>query len=73
MLIHNISVPIWIYYFVLIYVIMIEEQKEKESTIVIKNDIREQLKKIGYKGQTYNEIIAKLIDSKGNKIDSLHF
>jgi hypothetical protein len=34
---------------------MIEEQKEKESTIVIKNDIRKQLKKIGYKGQTYKQ------------------
>ena len=48
-----------------------EEQIEKESTIVIKKDIRERLKKTGHKGQTYNEIIAKLLDSKGNNIDSL--
>ena len=35
------------------------QQEEKESTIVIKNDVRERLKKIGYKGQTYSEIISK--------------
>lgn len=45
--------------------------EEKESTIVIRNDIRERLKKIGYKGQTYNEIIARLLNSKDSKIDSL--
>ena len=45
--------------------------EQKESTIVIRNEIRERLKKIGYKGQTYNEIITKLLDSKKNKIDSL--
>jgi len=48
------------------------QQEEKESTIVIKNQIRERLKKIGYKGQIYNDIITKLLDSKGSdKIDSL--
>lgn len=31
----------------------------------------ERLKKIGYNGQTYNKIISKLLDLKGNKIDSL--
>jgi hypothetical protein len=44
---------------------------ERESTIVIRNNIRERLKRIGHKGQTYNEIITKLLDSKGDKIDSL--
>ncbi len=48
---------------------MVEQQRE--STIVIRSDIRERLKKIGYKGQTYNEIISKLLDLKGNKNDSL--
>jgi predicted CopG family antitoxin len=47
------------------------QQREKESTIVIKNDIRERLKKIGYKGQTYNEIISKLLDLKGNGTSQL--
>jgi hypothetical protein len=46
-----------------------EEQEEKESTIVIKDAIRERLKKIGYKGQTYNQIIVSLLDSKGDKTD----
>jgi predicted CopG family antitoxin len=47
------------------------QQREKESTIVIKNDIRERLKKIGYKGETYNEIISKLLDLKSNEISQL--
>jgi hypothetical protein len=49
----------------------IENSNQKESTIVIKNKIRERLKKKGYKGQTYNEIIARLLDLKENKLDSL--
>lgn len=49
----------------------IENESQKESTIIIKNEVRERLKKIGYKGQTYNDIISKLLDSKNNKIDSL--
>jgi predicted CopG family antitoxin len=47
------------------------QQREKESTIVIKNDICERLKKIGYKGETYNEIISKLLDLKSNEISQL--
>ena len=43
--------------------------EEKESTIVIRNDIRERLKKVGYKGQTYNEIITRLLDLKGNTVN----
>jgi hypothetical protein len=51
---------------------MIKVQQEgKESTIIIKNDLRERLKKIGYKGQTYNDIIAKLLDSNCDETDSL--
>lgn len=45
------------------------QQEEKESTIVIKNDVRERLKKIGYKGQTYSEIISKLLDLNGNELN----
>ena len=50
---------------------MIKVQHEgKESTIIIKNDLRERLKKFGYKGQTYNDIIAKLLDSNFDDTDS---
>jgi transketolase N-terminal domain/subunit len=50
---------------------MIKVQQEgKESTIIIKNDLRERLKKFGYKGQTYNDIIAKLLDSNFDDTDS---
>jgi predicted CopG family antitoxin len=47
----------------------IEKESHKETTIIIKNEIRERLNKLGHKGQTYNDIITKLLDSKNNKID----
>jgi hypothetical protein len=50
-----------------------EDQDQKESTIIIKKNVRDRLKRTGYKGETYNEIIAKLLDSKGDKIDSHEF
>jgi len=40
---------------------------EKGTTILIRNGTRERLKKTGYKGQTYDELINKLLDLK-NKI-----
>ena len=46
------------------------QQREKVGTIVINNDIRERLKRTGYKGQTYNQIITDLLDLNSN-IDSL--
>lgn len=52
--------------------VVIENTSQKESTIVIGYDTRERLKRLGYKGQTYNEIITGLLDLKENKIDSLH-
>ena len=50
---------------------MPEKSKVNVSTIVIKDEIRERLTKVGYKGQTYNEIIVKLLDSRSNRMDSL--
>jgi hypothetical protein len=45
------------------------QQHQKVSTIVIDNDIRERLKRVGYKGQTYNQIITDLLNLNSN-IDS---
>jgi len=42
---------------------------QKESTISIRNTIRQRLK-IGYKGQTYDQLIDELLDLKANKIGS---
>jgi predicted CopG family antitoxin len=42
---------------------------EKESTIQIKNGTRERLKRIGHKGQSYDEVINRLLDLKTNKRD----
>ncbi|MGI8831049.1 MAG: DUF7557 family protein [Nitrososphaeraceae archaeon] len=43
-----------------------------ESTILIRNQTRERLKRIGYKGQTYDELINVLLDLNSNKrVDSL--
>jgi predicted CopG family antitoxin len=50
-----------------------EEKNLKESTIVIEHDTRERLKRLGQKGQTYNQIITKLLDSKSDKIDPLDY
>lgn len=44
---------------------------EKESTILIRNDTRERLKRVGHKGQTYDELINKLLDLRSKKIESL--
>jgi predicted CopG family antitoxin len=37
--------------------------KNMSTTIAISNEIREQLKEFGTKGETYNEILARLIKS----------
>jgi predicted CopG family antitoxin len=42
---------------------------EKGSTIQIKNGTRERLKRIGHKGQSYDEVINRLLDLKTNKRD----
>jgi hypothetical protein len=44
---------------------------EKDSTILVKNGTRERLKRTGYKGQSYDELINRLLDLKSNKRDSL--
>jgi hypothetical protein len=51
--------------------VVMENNNQRESTIVVKYTTRERLRKLGYKGQTYDEIITKLLDSRENKIDSL--
>jgi predicted CopG family antitoxin len=43
---------------------------EKESSILIKNDTRERLRRIGHKGQSYDEVINQLLDLKSDKSDS---
>jgi hypothetical protein len=35
-----------------------------KSTILLEKDTRQKLRKVGYKGQTYDEIIKKLLESK---------
>jgi hypothetical protein len=44
---------------------------EKDSTILVKNGTRERLKRIGYKGQSYDELINRLLDLKSNIGDTL--
>lgn len=44
---------------------------QKESTISIRNTTRRRLKGIGFKGQTYDQLINVLLDLKHNKMDSL--
>jgi hypothetical protein len=41
-----------------------------EGTILIKNRTRERLKQAGVKGQTYDELINQLIDTRKKSIDS---
>jgi hypothetical protein len=43
---------------------------EKDSTILVKNGTRERLKRIGYKGQSYDELINRLLDLKSNEEDT---
>jgi predicted CopG family antitoxin len=45
---------------------------ETNSTILVGSNTRERLKKIGCKGQTYDDIINQLIDHKKMNVDSLH-
>jgi hypothetical protein len=44
---------------------------EKDSIILVKNGTRERLKRIGYKGQSYDELINRLPDLKSNEEDTL--
>jgi hypothetical protein len=44
---------------------------EKDSTILVKNGTRERLKRIGYKGQSYDELFNRLLDLKSNEEDTL--
>ncbi|MGZ5548357.1 MAG: DUF7557 family protein [Nitrososphaeraceae archaeon] len=37
------------------------------TTIRLDSEIRDRLKRLGIKGETYQEIIIKLMDSKENK------
>lgn len=41
------------------------------TTILIENSTRDRLKKIGSKGQTYDDVINCLIDATNSKQDSL--
>jgi hypothetical protein len=43
---------------------------QKLSTISIRNATRSRLKKIGSKGQTYDQLINDLLDLKNDKINS---
>jgi hypothetical protein len=45
---------------------------EKESSIQISNGTRERLKRIGHKGQSYDEVINQLLDLNRSEIDSSH-
>ena len=38
--------------------------EEDKGTVLIKDLTKERLKKLGFKGQTYDQIINELIDSK---------
>lgn len=46
---------------------------QEEGTILIRNITREKLKKIGKKGQTYDELINELIASRSNDVTSLDY
>jgi predicted CopG family antitoxin len=37
------------------------------TTIAISNDIRDKIKEFGQKGETYDEIIARLLESAKNR------
>lgn len=37
------------------------------TTIAISNDIRDKIKEFGQKGETYNEILARLLESAKNR------
>jgi len=39
----------------------------ESSTIQVRNETRERLKHSGHKGQTYDELINELLDSKNRK------
>ncbi len=43
----------------------------EEGTILIKNRTRDRLRQIGGKGQTYDQLINELIDTRKKRIDSL--
>jgi hypothetical protein len=43
----------------------------KQGTILIKNRTRERLRQIGGKGQTYDQLINRLIDIIKKRIDPL--
>jgi predicted CopG family antitoxin len=38
------------------------------KTIVVKDETHEKLRKLGEKGETFDEIINRLIDTEGNEV-----
>jgi hypothetical protein len=58
-----ISVLIYTYLLTILTVCMDNLQKNK-GTVLIKDTTKERLKKSGFKGQTYDQIINELLDSK---------
>jgi len=47
--------------------VSITQNKEQITTIQISKDTRDELKKLGIKGETYDEIIKKLMESAKKK------